>query len=40
MGMLQKGKWRGETCRISRCQVVSHQDSLVWALKVLDKYSL
>ncbi len=40
MGMLQKGMWRGETCRISRYQVVSHQDSLVWALKVLDKYSL
>ncbi len=40
MGMLQKGKWREETCRISRCQVVSHQDSLVKALKALDKYSL
>ncbi len=40
MGMLQKGMWRGETCRISRCQVVSHQDSLVKALKSLDKYSL
>ncbi len=40
MGMLQKGMRRGETCRISRCLVVSHQDSLVKALKALDKYSL
>ncbi len=40
MGMLQKGMWREETCQISRCLVVSHQDSLVKALKALDKYSL
>ncbi len=40
MGMLQKGMWRGETCRISRCLVVSHQILLVKALKALDKYSL
>ncbi len=40
MGMLQKDMWRGETCQISRCLVVSHQDSLFKALKALIKYSL